>query len=124
MSYQSVIIVGTIGKDIELMQSQGGTAWCNFSVATSKKIKEKEVSCWHRCKAFGKTAEYLAKYAGKGSKIFVEGEISYGEYEKGGVKHYTTDIMAHRVELLSQTKKSEHKKENLSSSTNDDDVPF
>lgn len=92
--FQKVTILGALGKDIEMSYTPGGMAVASFSMATSKKKKDgTEVTSWHRLKAFGKTAEVLAQYVGKGSQLFIEGELSYGEYEKDGIKRYTTDIL-------------------------------
>ena len=129
MSYQQVIIVGTIGKNLELSQTKGGLSYCKFSVATSKKVKEKETTSWHKMTAWGKTAEYLEKNAQKGSKVFVEGELNYGDYEKNGVKHYTTDIFVNRIEIISAKQSgSKPEKEALVSSSqpiyDDSEVPF
>lgn len=91
--FQQVIINGAIGKQPELSYTQGGMAMCKFSVATSKKKKNgEEVTSWHSLTAWGKTAEVIAQHFSKGDGIFVTGELVYGQYEKDGIKRYTTDI--------------------------------
>ena len=96
-----VILLGNMGRDPELTYTQGGMAVCKFSLATSKKKKDgNDVTSWHRCTAFGKTAETIAQYVGKGQQLYVEGELSYGQYEKDGQKVYTTDIFVNEFTFV------------------------
>lgn len=101
-----VILVGNLGKDPETRYTQGGDPVCNFTVATSKKWKDKqsgeskEQTEWHRLVAFKRTAEVCAQYLKKGSKVYIEGELHYGSYDKEGVKHYTTEIRVREMQML------------------------
>ena len=64
------------------------------------------------CISFNKTAEILAKYTGKGSKILVEGRIQTGNYEgKDGKKIYTTDVIVDKFEFLDKKATQEEPKE-------------
>lgn len=96
-----VILLGNLGRDPELSYTQGGMAVCKFSLATSKKKKDgTEVTSWHRCTAFGRTAEVITQYVGKGQQLYVEGELSYGQYEKDGIVRYTTDIFVNEFTFV------------------------
>lgn len=101
-----VIIMGNLGQDPEMRYMPSGNAACNISVATSRNWKDKdsgekqEETSWHRCVAFGKTAETIAEYFTKGRKILIEGRLKYGSYEKDGIKRYTTDIVIERFEFV------------------------
>lgn len=71
-SVNKVIIVGKLGKDVELRYSQGGTAFGSFSVATDESYKDRdgnkvERTEWHNITVFGRVAENCANYIGKGS---------------------------------------------------------
>lgn len=106
-SVNKAIILGNLGKDPELRYTQGGGAVCNFSVATSEKWtdkgsgREQEKTEWHRVIAFGKTAENVAQYLGKGSPVYVEGRIQTREWQdKEGQKRFTTEIVAQSVVFL------------------------
>lgn len=99
-----VLLLGNIGNDPELKVTQGGQAVLKFTLATSEKWKNdagepQEKTEWHRCVMWGKRAEGLAKHLTKGQRIFLEGQINYGSYEKEGVKHYTTDIKVFNLEF-------------------------
>jgi len=101
------MILGRLGRDPETTTTQGGLTLCKFSIATSKKKKDgTEITSWHRCTAFGKTGELIAQYVGKGDELFVEGSLSYGEYEKNGNKVYTTDIIVDNMNFVGSRKQN------------------
>src|SRR5687768_9111078 len=100
-----VILVGNLGNDPETKYTQGGMAITTLSLATTSVRKDKdgnqqEKTEWHRVKLFGKTAEVAGEYLRKGRQVYIEGRIEYGSYEKDGVKHYTTDIIADDMQML------------------------
>ena len=49
---------------------------------------------------FGKTAENVEKFSGKGLRVQITGRLQTGSYEKDGVKHFTTDVIADRIEFI------------------------
>ena len=100
-----VILVGNLGNDPETKYTQGGMAITTLSVATTSVRKDKdgqqvEKTEWHRVKLFGKLGEIAGEYLRKGSQCYLEGRIEYGSYDKDGVKHYTTDIIADEMQML------------------------
>jgi len=100
-----VILIGNLGRDPELSYTPSGLAVARFSLATTEGRKNTEGEWidhteWHRIVIFGKTAETAGQYLSKGSQVYLEGRISYGSYEKEGVKHYTTDIICVRMQML------------------------
>ena len=105
-SVNKVIIVGNLGKDPELKQTQAGKSFANFSVATTEKYKDqagnqKEVTEWHRVTAWGKLAELCAQYLGKGRQVYLEGRIQTRKWEdETGQKRYSTEIVADSVKFL------------------------
>lgn len=99
-----VILLGRIGKDPELRYTQSGQGIASFSLATTKKWtkdgEKKEKTEWHSLKVWGKPAEIVKQYVRKGDMLLVEGELNYGEYEKDGIKRYTTDINVSNFEFM------------------------
>ena len=94
MSVNKTILMGNIGKDMSFNTTASGMAVLKFSLATQKVNKDKtKKTDWHRIVAFGSTAEIVQKYFNPGDGIYIEGEISYGQYEKDGIVRYTTDII-------------------------------
>ena len=99
-----VILIGNLGKTPEL-RNTGKTAVANFSVATSETYKDAEGKQqkrteWHNIATFGTLAETVAKYLKKGSKVFVEGSLRTRKWDKDGVTHYSTEIIADEVKFL------------------------
>ena len=100
-----VILVGNLGNDPDVKYTQGGMAITTLSVATTSVRKDRdgnpqEKTEWHRVKLFGKLGEIAGEYLKKGRQVYIEGRIEYGSYEKDGVKHYTTDIVADEMQML------------------------
>lgn len=100
-----VTLVGNLGQDPEVRYSQSGAAITTVSVATSESWKDKdgelqERTEWHRVKFFGRLAEVAGEYLKKGARVYIEGSLRYGSYEKEGVTHYTTDIVAQEMLML------------------------
>lgn len=100
-----VILVGSLGADPELRYLDNGTSLATFSLATSKSWKDKDGNKqskteWHNCIAWRKPAEIINQYAYKGSKLYVEGELSTEKYEKDGVARYSTKIVVNTFQFL------------------------
>lgn len=101
-----VIIMGNLGRDPETRYMPSGAAATTINVATSRGWTDKnsgekqEETSWHRCVAFGKTAEVIAEHFTKGRKILIEGRLKYGQYEKDGITRYTCDIVIERFEFV------------------------
>lgn len=96
-----VNLIGRLGRDPETSTSQSGMLIAKFSLATSTKKNGETVTQWHRCVAFGKTAELIQQYITKGQQLGVEGSIQYGQYDKDGITRYTTDIIVNRIHFIS-----------------------
>lgn len=92
------ILMGRLTRDPEVRYSQSAepTAVVRFTVAVNRRFKRdgEQDADFIGCVAFGKTGEFIGRYFKKGSMISVAGRIQTGSYEKDGVKHYTTDVVA------------------------------
>lgn len=105
-SINKVIIIGTLGRDPEMRYLPNGNAVCSMSLATDEGYKDKntgqqvEKTEWHRIEAFGRLAEIMGEYLKKGAKCYVEGKLRTDEYEKDGIKRYTTKIIAKDMTML------------------------
>lgn len=93
-----VILVGTCGQDPVTKYLPNGNAVTNVSLATSEQWTDKqtgqkvEKTEWHRVVFFGKVAEIAGEYLRKGSQVYIEGKLQTREWEKDGIKRYTTEI--------------------------------
>lgn len=100
-SVNKVILIGRLGKDVEMRSTPDGSSVGSFSLATNRKVKEKDHTDWHNIVVWKKVADNCAKYIKKGSQVYLEGEISTRSWEKkDGTKGYTTEITAHTVQFL------------------------
>ena len=94
-----VILIGNVGGDPETRYLPNGNAVTNLTLATSDSWRDKQTGQmqerteWHRISFFGKIAEIAGQYLRKGSKVYIEGRLQTREWEKDGVKRYTTEII-------------------------------
>lgn len=95
-----VILIGNITKDLELRKTPSNKSVVEFSVAINEGYGEKKTTEYVYIMAWEKTAETLANYCGRGSKIMVEGKIKTDTYEKNGAKVYKTYVLANNIEFL------------------------
>jgi len=94
--------LGNLGADPELRTTQSGVSWLRMRLATTERYLDKdkawqEKTEWHSCTIFGKRAEALHKILKKGSRIYVSGPLRTSEYEKDGVKRYSTEVIVRQV---------------------------
>jgi single-strand DNA-binding protein len=73
--------IGRLGRDPEMRYTTEGKAVTSFSVAFEEGYGDRKHTCWLKCNAFGKQAEIIAKYCGKGSGILVEGRLKLDQWE-------------------------------------------
>ena len=100
-SFNKVILLGNLGRDPEIRSMQSGKKMASFSIATSKRWKDrntqeqKENTSWHNIVVFNEgLVDVIEKYIKKGSKIYVEGELSTRKYQdKDGNDKYTTEVV-------------------------------
>ena len=103
-SVNKVILVGNLGRDPEVKSMQDGRSMVNMSVATSDTWRDrqtgerKERTEWHRVVIFNeKLAEVAQKFVRKGSKIYVEGQLSTRKWtDQSGQERYTTEVVIPR----------------------------
>lgn len=97
--------IGNLGRDPDLRYTPGGAAVCEFSMActerwTNRDGERQERTEWVRVTAWNRTAEACNEYLAKGSKVYVEGKLQTDEYEKDGIRRWSTKIQASQVLFL------------------------
>jgi len=106
MSVNKVIIVGNLGRDVEVRHTPGGATVAKFSVATNEVWKDKngqrqEHTEWHNIVAWGKLAEFCGSYLSKGRQVYVEGTLRTRTYDdEKGNRRYFTEVRAQTIQLL------------------------
>jgi single-strand DNA-binding protein len=99
-SLNKVCLIGTLGRDPEVRNTQSGRVIVNMSLATSEKWRDKESgemkerTEWHRVVIFNeKIGEIVEKYVKKGSKIYIEGALRTRKWtDDKGVEKYSTEV--------------------------------
>lgn len=100
----SITILGNTGREVELRYTPQGTPVANFSVA-SNTIRntpegQKKKTDWYNVSAFGRQAETLAKYLGKGSQILVCGRLSLSAWQtREGEPRVNADVILQDFEF-------------------------
>ncbi len=100
-SVNKVILVGNLGRDPEVRQTQDGRSIVNLSVATSDNWKDKntgerrERTEWHRVVIFSEgLARVAEQYLKKGAKVYLEGALQTRKWtDKDGHERYTTEVV-------------------------------
>ena len=100
-SVNKVILLGNLGRDPEIRSMQSGSKMASFSIATSKRWKDKstqeqkEKTSWHNIVVFGDgLVDIVEKYVKKGSKLYVEGELQTRKWQdKDQNDRYTTEVV-------------------------------
>lgn len=134
-SVNKVVLIGRLGKDIELRQTGAGSSIANMTLATDRRYKDGQGNAqteteWHSVVFFGKTAEIASQYLHKGSSVYVEGRLHTRKYtDKHGIERYATDIIGEAFQFLDSKKstgESNVRSTNLRKPepASDEDVPF
>ncbi len=100
-SLNKVMLIGNLGADPDMRQTQDGKKMALLSLATSESWKDrgtgekKEKTDWHRIVIFNEgLAGIVETYLKKGSKIFVEGQLRTRKYtDANGVEKFTTEVV-------------------------------
>lgn len=107
MNLNKALIIGNLTRDPETRTTTGGQSVASFSVATSRRWKDKtsgepkEQTEFHNVVAWGRLSEIVTQYLKKASKVFVEGRIQTRSWEdQSGQKKYRTEIIAENIIML------------------------
>lgn len=137
----SVQLVGRLVRDPDVRYTDGGSTISKFTVAVDRRFQkqgEERAADFISCVSFGKTAEFIEKYFGRGQRIGLVGRIQTGNYsDKDGNKVYTTDIIVENAEFVESKNDAKESREDRGASTDqaggflpvgdgigDEDLPF
>ena len=96
-----IILSGRTVRDIEAKDIGNGRKVANFTLAVDRRTSDGKATDFFDCKAWGKTADVLAKYAPKGKQIAVTGELQTRSYEdREGNKRKAYEVSVEKVELI------------------------
>src|SRR5580698_4523663 len=103
-SVNKVILVGNLGKDPEIRNTQSGDKIVSFNLATSETWTDKasgerkERTEWHRIVVFNtQIADVAERYLKKGAKVYVEGALQTRKWsDQQGVERFATEVVLAR----------------------------
>lgn len=103
-----VTLCGNVGGDPEVKSLTSGKKVANFSLATSERYKDKTTgetkatTDWHNIVMWEPLSAIAEKHIHKGSKLLITGKLKTRSYESNGQTRYVTEVIAERLELLSE----------------------
>ena len=99
-----VQLIGYLGKDPEARFTPTGKQVAHFSLGVTQRWKAdgetKEYTDWVYIEAWGRLGEVCSQYLHKGSLAYIEGRLKVDRYEEKGETHYSSKVVALRVQLL------------------------
>lgn len=121
-------IIGRCASDLDVKKIETtGTSVVNFTVATNRKYKNKdgnllEEAEYHRCVAYGNSADVLGKYLVKGKKVYVEGRLKTRKWQdSNGNDRYSTEIIVENFIFLDSRWPQDWSHESWDDNANHDD---
>ena len=103
-SFNRVVLVGNLTKDIELRHTKNNTAVTDISIAVNERVKKNEqwtdevhffdITLW------GRLAEIAAEYLSKGSSVLIEGRLKHDRWEQDGQKRPKIGIVGEKMQML------------------------
>jgi len=117
--FNSVTLLGRLGRDPELKATQNGLDVCTFSLAVNR-LKGEETD-WFNCVCFAKTASFASQYLRKGQEVLVDGRIQIDKFkDKEGNNRTKTSIICAQVKSVGRSAKEEESNTKPAHTGNDD----
>ena len=146
-SVNMAIVVGFVGDEPRINQTQSGRKVASFSLATTEKgyttqsgQQIPDRTEWHNIVCWGKTAEVVERYIRKGSSLYIQGKMRTRTYEKDGQTRHVTEIECEIMQMLDRRAESQQSQSQGASQypvqggtsspqaqeqkKDDDDIPF
>ena len=110
--YQTIILIGNLGKDPEMRYTPSGKPVTTFSVAVSRSWNSADgerhnETEWFNVVAWGNLAEICKQYLVKGQQVYIEGRLQTRRWDdKEGLKHTSVEIVANEMMMLGDRRDS------------------
>lgn len=104
-SVNRIVLMGNVGRDPDIQQTQNGTKVAHLSLATNRRLptsgeETKERTDWHRLTCWNRLAQYVEDHVTTGDRLYVEGRLEYDSYERDGVTIPTAEITVQELVML------------------------
>ena len=106
-----VSLIGRITKDLELRKTPSNKSVVAFTLAVDRRVSQEQrdagavTADFISCVVWNQSADYLAKWAGKGTMIALSGRLTTRSYEGQHGKVYITEVVANEVKILTWKEK-------------------
>ena len=116
-SVNRIILVGNVGSDPDVRRTAAGTPVAHVSLATNRRFRRngeaQERTDWHRLTFWSSAAETVEKFVRRGARLYVEGRIEYGSYERDGQSVPTADVVVQDFVFLDPAAGRDEEEERL-----------
>ena len=103
-SFNRVVLVGNLTRDVELRYIPSGTAVTDIALAVNERVKKNdqwvEEANFFDVTLWGRTAEVAAEYLSKGSSVLIEGRLKQDKWEQDGQKKSKIKVVGERMQML------------------------
>lgn len=125
-----VQIMGNVTRDIEVRQTPNGTAVADIGLAINRKSKEgQEETTFVDVTLWGRVAEVVGQYSGKGQPLFVEGRLQMDTWEdkESGAKRSKLKVVGENIQLLGSKNEGQVREPIVNTPeapSDNEDIPF
>ncbi len=103
-SFNRVILVGNLTRDVELRYTPQGTAVTDIGLAVNDRVKRNDQwvdeATFGDITLWGRTAEVASEYLSKGSPVLIEGRLKFDTWEQDGQKRSKLRVVGERMQML------------------------
>ena len=103
-SYNRVILLGNLTRDVELRTIPSGTSVADMGLAVNERVKRgdqwEDEANFFDVTLWGRTAEIAAQYLSKGSPALIEGRLKFEQWEQDGQKRSKVKVVAEKLQLI------------------------
>jgi single-strand DNA-binding protein len=106
MMFNKVVLVGNLTRDVEIRYSQNNSTIAKTAIAASRKFtvngEKKEETCFVDLTFFGRSGEIANQYLRKGSKVLIEGRLSFDQWvdQASGQKHSKHSVIVETMQMM------------------------
>ena len=106
-SFNKVILMGNLTRDVEIRHTPSNTAVGNFGLAVNRRYRtqsgeNREEVTFVDCEAWGRTAEVMSQYLTKGRPVMIEGRLKLDQWEdkNGGGKRSKLSVVVENFQFV------------------------
>ena len=127
--FNKCILIGRIGRDPESLFTKSGHHKSSFSIATTEYIKDAqggstEKTTWINCESWGKVADFVTEYLGKGDLVMVEGRLAVDKWNDQATGMNKTRVYVNVLTLKSLQNPAQKQQGGDEDKKAETDMPF